>query len=772
MAKQSQWVAVGKRRLELTNPDKLLFPEDGIIKAEVMEYYLKMAPTMLAHIKGRPLTLVRYPDGIHGERFYQKNRPDWAPVWVEFVPLGTEEQKDYIIATEAATLAWLANLAALEIHQLHSRRPNLLCPDYLLFDLDPPEGYPFADVIEIAVHLRRHLETYGYHVWVKTTGGKGLHLVCPIEPEHPFSAVFEATRELAVPFAALHSKRVTLQLRKDARNGKLLLDIYRMRQGQSIVSPYSLRGRAGAPVSMPLTWAELESLSSPSDFNLRNVPDKLLRDGDAWQGIEAMAVPLHTHRTRPVTQELPPSQKRKSPDQLEAYRSKRNFSKTAEPLPTDHQTHNHRFVIHRHHASHLHYDLRLEHHGVLKCWALPKGLPPYPGVKRLAVQTEDHPVAYLSFEGTIPKGQYGGGEMWMYLAGKYQITKEKKDGFYFRLSSSVQTAEYRIHRMKNKEYLLERVDEPQVNYLKTFVPPMLAESAAQLPEGEDWMYEVKWDGIRAMITLDEGALTIRSRNGRDITDRFPELNTDKAFYATNAVFDTEIVCLDKAGRPDFKNVMNRLTASGQMQIQRLMQSQPVCCYVFDCLYLDGRPLGMEPLQKRKMWLADVLRKSTPYRLSEWVTEGNLLLQAASEHHLEGIMAKHRNSKYQPGRRTSEWLKIKWRNTAECAIIGYTTGKGNRAHTFGSLHLAEWEGGTWQYRGKVGTGFDDDTAAALSAMLKEAEKVQKPVLQKVPDEKSSVWVKPHLMAEISYVSRTANGMFREPVFVRLRPDLSV
>jgi ATP-dependent DNA ligase len=218
--------------------------------------------------------------------------------------------------------------------------------------------------------------------------------------------------------------------------------------------------------------------------------------------------------------------------------------------------------------------------------------------------------------------------------------------------------------------------------------------------------------------------------------------------------------------------MNRLTASGQMQIQRLMQSQPVCCYVFDCLYLDGRPLGMEPLHKRKMWLADVLRKSTPYRLSEWVTEGNLLLQAASEHHLEGIMAKHRNSKYQPGRRTSEWLKIKWRNTAECAIIGYTTGKGNRAHTFGSLHLAEWEGGTWQYRGKVGTGFDDDTVAALSAMLKEAEKVQKPVLQKVPDEKSSVWVKPHLMAEISYASRTANGMFREPVFVRLRPDLSV
>ncbi|MFM8913036.1 MAG: ATP-dependent DNA ligase, partial [Flammeovirgaceae bacterium] len=150
MAKKSQWVTIGKRKVELSNLDKVLFPEDNIVKAEVIEYYLNIAPTLLNHIKGRALTLIRFPDGIHGETFYQKNRPDWSPDWIEFEKLGKEEKKDYIIATEPASLVWLANLASLELHQLHSRRPNFDCPDYMVFDLDPPEGYDFKNVLPIA----------------------------------------------------------------------------------------------------------------------------------------------------------------------------------------------------------------------------------------------------------------------------------------------------------------------------------------------------------------------------------------------------------------------------------------------------------------------------------------------------------------------------------------------------------------------------------------------------------------------------------------------
>ncbi len=771
VARKANWTSVGKRRLELSNLDKVLFPDKGLIKAEVVEYYFKMSPTILSHIKGRALTLIRYPDGIQGEKFYQKNRPEWAPEWIEFTPLGTEESKEYIIATETATLVWLANLAALELHQLHSRQPHFNCPDYLVFDLDPPEDFLFTHVIEIANDLRQHLEKFGYTAFVKTTGGKGLHLVCPIEPVHSFFTAFEASRALARPFVEAHKNRVTLEIKKEARKGRVLVDIYRMRAGQSIVSPYSLRGRPGAPVSMPLAWRELEKLTSPLQYNLHTVLQKVIRDGDAWQGIDAFAVPLHTHRTKPVVKQLPPSAKQKSAEQLLAYQTKRNFTKTTEPAAHSDKTAARRFVVHRHHASHLHYDLRLEADGVLKSWAVPKGLPPYPGIKRLAVQTEDHPVAYLQFEGTIPKGQYGGGEMWIYLAGKYQITKQKKDGFYFRLNSPMHSAEYRMHRMKEKEYLLERVDEPQLNLLKTSVLPMLSESSATLPRETDWIYEVKWDGIRVLITLDEGILTLNSRSGKDITRQFPELIIpEKAFRAANGIFDAEIVCLDNAGKPDFKQVITRLTAAGEAAIKRLMKSQPVHCYVFDCLFLDGRQLTAEPLHKRKTWLADALRKDTPYRISEWVTEGELLMEAAREHQLEGIMAKHRDGKYYPGKRTREWVKIKLRNTAECALIGYTPGKGSRQTTFGALHIAEQKDGTWVYRGKVGTGFDTETIKSLNVRLKNVPKTRKPVAQKVKDEKTTIWFEPVLMAEISYASITPDGLYREPVFIRLRPDL--
>ncbi|MDH4296496.1 MAG: hypothetical protein OEV74_09465, partial [Cyclobacteriaceae bacterium] len=197
--KKTQWASVGKREIELSNLDKILFPEDGIVKAQVIEYYLKIAPTLLNHVMGRSLTLIRYPDGIAGESFYQKNRPDWAPDWIEFVTLG-KEKKDYIIATEPALLVWLANLAALEIHQLHSRKPNFDSPDYMVFDLDPPEGYNFKELIPIALDLKERIEQYGYTPFVKTTGGKGLHICCPIEPKYDYHTVFEAAEAIAKPF--------------------------------------------------------------------------------------------------------------------------------------------------------------------------------------------------------------------------------------------------------------------------------------------------------------------------------------------------------------------------------------------------------------------------------------------------------------------------------------------------------------------------------------------------------------------------------------------
>lgn len=773
MAKKSQWVQIGKRKVELSNLDKVLFPEDGVLKAEIIEYYLKIAPTLLNHVKGRALTLIRFPDGIHGEMFYQKNRPEWAPDWLEFATLG-KEAKDYIIATEPASLVWLANLASLELHQLHSRKPNFDFPDYMVFDLDPPEGYNFPQLVEIAFDLKAYIETFGYTPFVKTTGGKGLHICCPVEPKFEFNLVFEAAQAIARPFTDLHGSRVTLQIKKDARKGRVLVDIYRIRSGQSIVSPYSLRGRVGAPVSMPVRWEELEMLRNPAVHTIRTAVDKVLTDGDAWEGIDAYAVELHTHRTAVAPKKLPKNAKHKSPEQLETYAKKRDFSKTPEPAGRVLEPGGHNFVVHRHHASHLHYDLRLEKDGVLKSWAVPRGLPPHPGIKRLAVQTEDHPMEYLTFDGAIPKGQYGAGEMWIYALGKYQITKDKKDGFYFRLSSREMNGEYRIYKLsKEKEWLMERVDEPQINYLRGNIEPMLSESADVPPKGDDYIYEIKWDGIRALISLEDGQVKIRSRNLLDITAQFPELHIpEKAFRATCGLFDAEIVCLDKEGKPSFKNVIQRLKTSGETNIQKLSKTLPAHCYIFDCLYLDGRPLINEPLLKRKEWLKDAIKADTPYRVSEFLDDGESLFNAAKVHHLEGIMAKRKDSRYVPGRRSDWWLKVKIRNSRECVVIGYNPGEGNRKATFGGLHVAERDGDNLVYRGKVGTGFDDDLLASIMKQLKALKEVKKPIAQKVLDEKTSKWVEPKIMAEVSFASLTADKMFREPVFVRLRPDLEL
>lgn len=773
--KNTQWAQVGKREIELSNLDKVLFPEDGIVKAQVIAYYLGIAPTLLNHVKGRALTLIRFPDGIHGESFYQKNRPEWAPKWIEFVALG-KEQKDYIIATEPALLVWLANLASLEIHQLHSRKPGFEFPDYMVFDLDPPEGYDFKELIPIAMALKEVLERTGYTPFVKTTGGKGLHICCPIEARWDFHTVFEAAQDIARPFVDARPDTVTLQIKKEARKGRVLIDIFRIRSGQSIVSPYSLRGRIKGPVSMPLTWDELKNVTDPSGFNIENALDKVTHDGDAWEGFDAYAVAIHTHRPKTAAKKAgnPKGDKHKSPEQLEAYAKKRNFEKTPEPGVSVPEEPGNRFVVHRHHASRLHYDLRLEKDGVLKSWAVPKGLPPFPGVKRLAVQTEDHPIEYLQFDGKIPKGQYGAGEMWIYALGKYQITKDKKDGFYFRLNSKEVTGEYRIHKMKDKEWLMERVDDPQVNFLRQDIQPMLSENDDKPPKGNDYIYEIKWDGIRALISLEDDKVTIKSRSQKDITAQFPELQiATKAFRATNGLFDAEIVCLDPQGKPLFKKVIHRLMSSGETSIQKLSKTSPVYCYVFDCLYLDGRSLINEPLLKRKEWLQDAIKPETPYRVSEHMEDGQSLFDAAKLHVLEGIMAKRKDSRYLPGRRSDLWIKIKVRQTAECLVIGYTDGKGNRGQAFGALHIGEKSGSSIIYRGKVGTGFDDGTIKEIFSIVQKSAEIKKPAyVPKLLDDKSSIWIDRPFTIEASYATLTPDKIFREPVFIRTRPDLDL
>lgn len=759
--------------MELSNLEKTLFPatdrHEARLKAELIQYYLQISPTLLKHIKGRPLSMIRFPDGIEGQSFYQKNKPEWAPPWLESQRLG-EKQIDYVIATEQATLVWLANLACVELHPWHSRSPHFDKPDYIVFDLDPPEGYNFPSLCQLALDLREHLMGLGYHPFVKTTGGKGLHILTPIEPKWSYHEVFEAAKAAAQPFVE-RRKDATLQIVKNARKGRVLIDIYRNREGQTIVGPYSVRANPGAPVSMPLEWDEVPDLTDPHTYHLGNALEKVKRYGDAWEVMPAYAVPIHTQRKRePVKQDLGENPHHKTPEQLAEYARKRDFEKTNEPVPVYAGGNGDAFVVHRHHASRMHYDLRLEEKGVLRSWAVPRGLPPRPGIKRLAVQTEDHPMEYLTFEGEIPKGQYGAGPMWSFAQGRYEITKVKKTGFYFRLASRQITAEYRIHKTRDQDWLLERVDQPQVDWLdgETY-SPMLCQAQKDVPDGDDWIYEVKWDGFRALIYVEEGEVRIFARSGKEMTDKFPELlDAEGSFRAGSAVFDGEIVCLDDAGRPDFRKLLKRFQRGGGRAAERARLSSPAYCYLFDVLYLDGRPLVDEPLFRRYEWLASTI-KTGPYRLSEQVEDGPELFSAAEQLGLEGIVAKRKSSRYIPAKRSDNWVKIKVRSTADCIILGYTFGKGDREDYFGALHIAEEVSGNLIYRGRVGSGFSDGDLKEYRALLDELATDEKPIEENVEEEKRTQWIKPEIRCEIQYASITANSTFREPVFLKMKGD---
>lgn len=767
----TQIVQVGKRKLELSNLQKVLFPDDQFVKAQLIEYYFKLAPTILAHLKGRPLSVVRYPDGIGGESFFQKDRPKWAPDWIEHAILG-EERKDYVIATEEATLVWLANLACVELHHIHGRTPHFEHPDYIVYDFDPPERFDFRNVVELALEFKEHLENFGYRAFVKTTGKKGLHVLTPIAPKWTVEAAFETAKSVATPFVESRPQALTLQLKKEHRKGRVLLDIYRNRRMQTIVAAYSVRGVAKAPVSTPLGWEELEALDDPKVFNIETVPPRVLESGDPWESMGAEATPIHTERKLAKKTKLQPGRTYKTSEQLEQYSKKRSFDKTAEPPPAITVGEGSAFVVHRHHASRLHYDLRLEQNGVLKSWAVPKGLPPRPGIMRLAVNVEDHPLDYVNFEGAIPKGEYGGGMMWKFAQGRYQKTKEKKDGFYFRLQSRELTAEYRIHNTKENQWLLERVDKPQIDWLRDKVEPMLARAADQPPSSKDYSYEVKWDGIRALISLDEGEVRIHGRKGLDITRQFPELLIpDAAFRATSGLFDGEIVCLEGDGKPDFANVIHRMQQKTENGIKLASSRNPAVCYLFDCLYLDGRPIVSEPWSRRREWLQDAIKAGSAYRLSEAVDDGAGFYDAVKQLGLEGVMAKLRTSAYLPGKRSDAWLKIKTRQTIECAIIGFTRGKGDREGTFGAIHLAQPNSGELKYVGKAGSGFDERSLKALSEELNRLAKIKRPVKERTDDEAQTVWVTPQLICEVKFASISKDGLLREPVFVRLRPDLT-
>jgi len=508
------------------------------------------------------------------------------------------------------------------------------------------------------------------------------------------------------------------------------------------------------------------------------------------------------------------------------------------------------FCVQRHHASHLHYDFRLEVDGALKSWAVPKGPTLDPDQKRLAMMVEDHPLEYGGFEGVIPQGNYGAGSVMLWDRGTYQIlgdaTPEEqlaRGDFKFHLEGEKLAGDFalvhikgRTRSSKGNEWLLikkrdkfaaagwnpedhdrsvltgrtqeeiaQELDPPATTSsgvkkkrtiadkadtglekltgakrgpMPAIVSPMLAEvGKGKPPSGKDWLYEIKWDGVRALCFIDStsGAgrdtdvLRILSRNGNDITRQYPELSVlPHHLRARRAIVDGEIAALDKKGKPNFELLQTRMHVTDAAAVARLSRSTPVTLFLFDLLYLDGYDLRGAALAERKKLLAKILTPGDPIRYSaHFEADGHDVLDAAREHGLEGVVGKRAESKYE-SRRSGDWVKWKVTDASDFLICGYTAGD---RHGLGALILGEHREGKLAWAGNVGTGFDRKTVEILFAALKpmETSKCPFPKRPNMPGEKIT-WVKPELVCEVRFSNRTRQERLRAPVFLRLREDL--
>ena len=456
---------------------------------------------------------------------------------------------------------------------------------------------------------------------------------------------------------------------------------------------------------------------------------------------------------------------------LDEYRRKRDPEATPEPFAADGRRGERPiFVVQRHAARRLHYDFRLERNGALASWAVPKGVPLEPGERALAVHVEDHPLEYAQFEGEIPKGQYGAGTVEIWDRGTYETVEEKRDGgLTVRLDGERLQGLWTLVPAKldgdPKNWLLlkKREDGAEKAAAPRLYAPMLATLVEKVPTGSDWLYEVKWDGYRALAYVRTGAAVLRSRRQNDLTERFPTIAraVPKAVRTPSCVLDGEVCALDDDGRASFSAMQTGDAAA-------------LVYYVFDLLEVDGRPLLDRPLRERRERLEELLDPAVRnVRLSVAFDDGEALYEAAKEQQLEGILAKRIESRYHEGKRTRDWQKVKTHGRQEFIVAGYTKGRGRRAGRLGSLVLAVRRGGELEYVGNVGTGFDEKEIERLVRLLRPLERKDPPfpVTPKMPRVRKDeiVWIEPRLVAEAEFTEWTHDGHLRAPVYKGLRED---
>ncbi len=766
------WYAeLADREVRLSNLDKTYWPDEGYTKGDLLNYYFNIAPTMLTYLRDRPLTMKRMPDGITGNEFYEKNAPSHTPDWISRCPVPSEDAKDglinYLMANDEAAMLFVANLGCIEFHPLHSRcaRPDL--PDYLFFDLDPfdpPNG--FADVLAVAHHVRAALDMLGLPSYPKTSGATGMQIYVPIEHGPTYEHIREFVRTIGRAIRSVDPDRATLEPKIVNRTGKVYIDHNMNRMGANIAAVYSVRPEPGAPVSTPLTWDEVaEGEVRPQDFTIATIYDRLEKVGDLFEHMLDRPVDL-----RPAMEKLGVSY---DEPKLVEYERKRDFSRTPEPGPVIAPSSGDRFVIQKHAATRLHYDLRLEHDGVLWSWAVPKGLPPVSGERRLAVRTEDHPMEYLDFEAWIPKGNYGAGEMRIFDKGTYELLEDETKKKTIRLHGERVRGEYHMVNTSADQWLIFLSRSSEALPPPPELRPMLAEAVDEPFDDPKWTFEPKLDGVRTLAYVTTDHTTLYSRTGRDQTGQYPELRSLATYVnALHAVLDGEIVVLGPDGQPSFSALQQRINLTSPVEVDRARKTHPVVLYVFDILWLDDRDLTGLPLTERREILRNVVTETGPLAITYGIEgDGRAFYEAAKGLGIEGIVAKKLDSVYEQGKRSHNWRKIKALRSLDAVVIGWTPGGGSRSQTFGALLLGAYdEAGALHWIGQVGTGFKgrmlDDVQRTLETIETDEPPSDDPELRAV---KGARWVRPELVCEVAYLEVTRGGKLRAPTFRGMRPD---
>ena len=716
--------------------------------------------------------------------FFEKNLPESAPSWIRSRAIRhSTGTKRYPLVNDLATLTYLTQMAALEIHvpqwtvRAGAKDPGTIdsetrFPDRMVFDLDPGPGRGLADCIEVAQLVRELLEGMGLDAYPVTSGSKGVHLYAPLDGSVSSQQVSDVAHELARSLEADHKDLIVSAMKKTLRENKVLIDWSQNSAAKTTVAPYSLRGRFTPMVAAPRSWDEFDDPAAVEQVRFEEVLDRVDDFGDL---LEPLAEAVGGTASAPADDgpENGSGTGEGQRDRLEVYRSKRDPKRTSEPVPAKQGTSGDEltFVIQEHNARSLHWDFRLEHDGVLVSWALPKGPPTDPGKNHLAVQTEDHPLEYGSFEGTIPKGEYGAGDVEIWDAGtieveKWQEGKEiiavlhgREDGGLggVRRFALFNTGDHGPNKEPEKNWMIHLMeDEPKKQSaaaddsskkgtptgrtsktraakkeaLPADLSPMLASIGdidSLRREAEDWAFEMKWDGIQcagegaAGDGERTGSVELTSRNGRDMTNTYLELHELVECIDVDCILDGEIVALGQGSRPDFGRLQRRMGLSRESDVERERRRTPVYLMLFDVLHADGSSLLRTPYTDRRARLFELVTESEHIHVPE-AFEGSVdaAFESSRKLRLEGVLAKRTDSVYLPGKRTRTWAKLKHASTRDVIVVGWRTGEGERSSSFASLLVAAHDDEGLHYLGRVGTGFDE--AALRSSALQPRSSV--------------------------------------------------